>query len=93
MNFLQELLLEMNLQQQSEIEAANDLSNLGIQDANANSNRGVLNKRKEEKKKQIANLEQSDDPIDRQIATLRKQIATLLAKKQQQLKQQAQRTV
>lgn len=89
MNLLKELLQEMNVQQQSELEAQADLAALGFNDPKAA--KPMLMKRQQEKKKQLANLEQSDDPLDRQIAQLRRQLAALLQKKQAQLKQKANR--
>lgn len=80
MNYLKELLLELSPQQQAELEAETDLVDAGIKDVST-TNKALLVKRSREKQKQITNLSQSDDPIDRQIALLRRQIANLIAKK------------
>ena len=81
MNFLKELLLELSPIQQAELEAETDLNDAGIKDTGT-TNKALLQKKAREKQKQITNLSQSDDPIDRQIALLRRQIGALLAKKQ-----------
>lgn len=87
MKFLQELLQEMNVQQQSELEAQSDLNALGVNDTKAGAGRTLFLKRKKEKASQLKNLEQSDEPLDRQIAQLRRQLAILIQKKQAKLKQ------
>jgi hypothetical protein len=80
MNYLKELLLELSPQQQAELEAETDLVDAGVKDVST-TNKALLAKKAREKQKQITNLSQSDDPIDRQIALLRRQIANLIAKK------------
>lgn len=93
MNFIKELLLtELNAMQQSSIEAERDLTDVGLTDIQNGSNKALLLKRQKEKKKQLDNLAQSDDPIDRQIMQKRREIAVLLQKKQMQIKQNLNKT-
>lgn len=87
MDFIKSLLTEINTQQQAELEAGKDLADLGIQVDQ--KNKALLMKKAKEKQKQINTLSQSDDPIDRKIAVLRKQIATLLAQKKANAQKQA----
>lgn len=84
MSFIKELLTEMNAAQQAELEAEKELADSGVEDIKAGANKALLAKKTREKQKQLDTLTRSDDPIDRQIANLRRQIASLLAKKRAQ---------
>jgi len=88
MNFLKQL-LEFDLNKQAELETKKELADSGFTDLE--QNKAVVAKKTKEKQKQLTNLSQSQDPIDRQILALRRQIALLLQKKQAKLDADAKR--